>query len=231
MTSRDAELPPEVTPPPLYGLKRRMGPIAKVRTRRPGIAFAVAALASLLWGALAFAVHPLRGDLPWLPMAWLVPVAAVWALGFAWALSRAIVPPRGQVLPDGRAAERIALLILVALTALTALGTVDAPGHSKVPENFVVVTWHCLRFSLLVGAGVLLITLGALRRLRAHASWRLGLAIGAAGGALGGLSLHFLCAYATAAHVTAGHAGGVAGGALVGALAARLWFGRSDGVR
>ena len=55
---------------------------------------------------------------------------------------------------------------------------------------------------------------------------RLGMALGAAGGAMGGFVLHFICPYAETAHVVLGHVGGTilaaaAGAALLPALLRR----------
>jgi hypothetical protein len=56
---------------------------------------------------------------------------------------------------------------------------------------------------------------------------RVGLALGAAGGAMGGLVLHFICPYADTAHVVLGHLGGAilaaAAGAALFAAALRRW--------
>ena len=44
------------------------------------------------------------------------------------------------------------------------------------------------------------------------------MALGAAGGAAGGLALHFHCPIAVTSHVVLGHVGGVILGAIVGAF-------------
>jgi hypothetical protein len=68
----------------------------------------------------------------------------------------------------------------------------------------------------------LLVGLLVLRRLAPVGGARLGLALGAAGGALGGLVLHFICPIATAGHVVLGHVGGMAVAALLGTAALPL---------
>jgi hypothetical protein len=224
----DVPVPPELPPPPVDALKKRMGAITPVRTRRPWLVFVAVALISLAWVGHSFLLHGTRPDLRWLPPLWLAGVGAVWLLAFAWSLSRAILPPRGQVLPDGRAGERAALLVAAALLALSALFTRDVPGRSLDPVPFLPVAWHCLRFSLLLGTGVTVIALMAMRRMLPLLSWRTGAALGAAGGALAGLALHCLCGYSTPAHVTVGHAGGVVAGALLAAIVVRLLGGRAN---
>jgi hypothetical protein len=218
----DDELPREVAPPPPAELKQRLGGFAKVRTRKPWLSFAIVAILAMGWGALSLAVHPVRQDLPWLPVVWVGVVAGVWLLAFVLPLWRVMVPPRGQVLPDERTGELLAYFAAIAVTAVSVLWTRDAPGHSKVPEDFMIVAWHCLRFNLLICAGVAAVAVIALRKMIKLSSWRLGAAIGAAGGALGGLTLHFLCAYATPSHVAIGHAGGVIVGAALGALLVKV---------
>jgi len=49
-------------------------------------------------------------------------------------------------------------------------------------------------------------------------SWRVAAALGAAGGALGGLTLHFICGFGGGLHVGLAHAGAVVLGAGIGAL-------------
>ena len=60
----------------------------------------------------------------------------------------------------------------------------------------------------------------ALRRLVHVGGARAGLALGAAAGAMGGFVLHFICPFASTAHVVLGHVGGMVLTAVAGALLA-----------
>jgi hypothetical protein len=219
------DLPPaETPPPPSEALRTKLASLAPVQTRRPMRTAVAVALFVLAYGALFVALHHLRPDLPYLPMPWVVGVAAAWFLAFALTLGLAMVPPRGQVLPDLTRAERLALALSLGLLAMSALATRSAPGHSlePAPGRAAVTAWHCIRFSLLVAAGTLTFALVAARRVVRVGTWRFGAAIGAAGGAFGGFLLHWICPYATAAHVTIGHAGAVLVAGALGALVAPL---------
>ena len=64
---------------------------------------------------------------------------------------------------------------------------------------------HCIGTVGKVAAVFLIAGLLALRRLVPVGGSRVGMALGAAGGAMGGLLLVFICPFATAAHVVGGH--------------------------
>ena len=116
-------------------------------------------------------------------------------------------------------------LFLFALAA-----SVSVPGISLRPEDAHMTLLqscvHCASFVLETAAPFLLVGLFALRRLVPMGRARIGLALGAAGGAVGGLVLHFICPFAGTAHVVLGHVGGTilaaaAGAALLSVLLRR----------
>ena len=73
-----------------------------------------------------------------------------------------------------------------------------------------------------VAAVFLIAGLLALRRLVPVGGSRVGMALGAAGGAMGGLLLVFICPFATATHVVGGHVVGMVLAAVVGAMLMRV---------
>jgi hypothetical protein len=197
----------------------------------------VAAATACVFPVSEVAVSPLRKDLFALPTFWLVSVALVWLAGFVVPLALAIVPPQGHVLPSSSRAGRAALLTSLTLVLVGFLFTVDAPGVTLLPRTtwagFLPAWWRCISFSLKVTAPAVVVAAVLLRRLSVARLWHLGAAVGAAAGALSGLTRHLLCPYGGAAHVALAHGGGVAVGALLGALGLPLliWSDRAERAR
>jgi hypothetical protein len=198
-----------------------MGPVRPVRTRTPRLALALVVLAGAAWPLYAVAMQPWRADLDALPWAWFLPVALLWLLGYVVPLTLALLPPKGQVLPDSGAAGRAALLASAGLMVL-GLFAVDAPGHTRLPADtwtdFSHWWWDHLLFSLKVVVPSLVVGGAVLARVMLVGSARLGAAVGAAGGALAGLTLHGLCPYGGVLHVALAHGGEVVLGAVLGAV-------------
>jgi hypothetical protein len=208
-------------PPPSAELLRTVAEMKPVRTRTRFGAFAVVALVGLLWPVLALARLPMRRDLAALPLWWVITAAALWGAAFVLSLAAALVPRRGDVLPaPGRASlvsgAAMALVLLFALAA-----TAQAPGLSVQPEgawSLFHACVHCITFVLEISAAFLLVGLVTLRRLVPTGRPRIGMALGAAGGAMGGLVLHFICPIAGTAHVVLAHVGGMILAASAGAV-------------
>jgi len=188
-----------------------------VRTRVPGRTMLLLLVVGLIL-PVATVIHRTRADLPFLPVAWVVLMALAWAGGVVAPLIAALIPRRGEVLPDGARAARIAALCASLLVLLGLVATVDAPGKTTIPASFPTAWWHCMSFALKVAAPVLIASALVLRRLHPVGSWRVAAALGAAGGALGGLTLHFICSYGGGLHVGLAHAGAVVLGAGIGAV-------------
>jgi hypothetical protein len=180
------------------------------------------AAAAAVFPLTAVAIYPLRRDLHALPPLWLASVAVVWLAGFLIPLATALLPVAGQVLPDSTKAGRTAVLTALTLVLVGLLFTVDAPGVTILPATtwagFLHLWWHCVSFSLKISVPAIVVGALVLRRLAGASLVRLGAAIGAAGGALSGLTLHGYCPFGGAAHVGLAHGGGVVIGALIGAL-------------
>ena len=81
-----------------------------------------------------------------------------------------------------------------------------APGGTRLDAARVLPALH--RHHLQVAAVFLVAGLLALRRLVPVGRSRAGMALGAAGGAMGGLVLAFICPFANTAHVVLAHVGG-----------------------
>jgi len=207
-------------PAPSPALLEAMARVTPVRLRRPGRAFAFVAAASAAFAGAWLAAFPARPDLPFLPRLWFGALALGWFAAFLGPLAAAMIPRRGAVLPDAPRAGRLAAAaVLVLLFAGFAL-TPSAPGHTIFFEGAraqVAGVLRCMTFALLIALVPLLFGIVALRRVLLVGSARVTAAVGAAGGALGGLVLHLLCPAGGAVHVGLGHGGGVAVAALLGA--------------
>ena len=213
-------------PAPSPELMRAVEGMKPVRTRTRFGAAAVVALVGLIGPAVALARGPLRRDLAALPIAWVIAAVALWGGAFVLSMVAALVPRRGDVLPAPSRASLLsgAATAVVALFAL--LATVDVPGVSMLPAERGWTLFqscvHCIGTVGKVAAVFLVAGLLALRRLVPVGGSRVGMALGAAGGAMGGLLLVFICPFATAAHVVGGHVVGMVLAAAVGATLMRV---------
>jgi hypothetical protein len=216
------QLTPGEAPPPDAALLAALGEMKPVPTRSP-----IRSLAALAGGAAALAagvlaVKGLRADLGSLPVAWVITVALAWIGALMSVLIAVALPRRGEVLPDTARAARAALLVTAGLILLGLVATVDAPGATIIPHPtlaaFARSWWHCTKVSLLLTAPFLLLGGLVLRRLFPLGGLRAAAALGAAGGAMAGLTLHLNCPVGGGLHVGLAHAGGVALGALLGVL-------------
>jgi len=229
MTARDVEggllgPPGEFgqAPPPAADLLKAVGAMKPVRTRTRFGAFALVGLLGLVWPAVALDRLPLRRDLSALPAWWVVTAAALWGVAFGLSLAAALVPRRGDVLPAPGRASRLSGAAMAAVLLFVLVATAQAPGVSLRPED---LHWtllrscvHCASFVLEIAAVFLVVGLLALRRLVPMGGPRIGMALGAAGGAMGGLVLHFICPIADTSHVALAHVGGMGLAAAIGAL-------------
>ena len=205
-------------PPPGPTLASAIGNIKPVRTRVPARTLTVILGIGLIVPLFMLAMVGPRLDLGALPRAWVVLMGLVWALAALAPLLAATVPPRGEVLASAARAGRIALGATLGLLLLAFFATVDRPGRTVVPGSAAEAAWHCLRAGLQVVVPVLVASLLLLRRAFPIGGRRIAAAIGTAGGALGGLTLHFICPIGGGMHVALGHAGGMIAGALLGML-------------
>ncbi len=209
-------------PAPSPDLLRTVDGMKPVRTRTRFGAFALVALLGLVWPLIALGHLPLRRDLEALPAWWVITAAALWGMSFVLSLAAALVPRRGDVLPAPGRASRVSGTAMAVLLLFALVATAQAPGLSARPEDLHFTLFrscvHCIRFVFEISAVFLLVGLLALRRLVPVGGPRVGLALGAAGGAMGGLVLHFICPIAGTAHVVLAHVGGMMLAAATGAL-------------
>lgn len=229
MTARDFDGgvlgPPgefQAAPPPAADLMKAVGAMKPVRTRTRFGAFALVGLVGLVWPVIALGHLPMRRDLSALPIWWVATAAALWGLAFALSLAAALVPRRGDVLPAPGRASRLSGAAMAVLLVFVLAATAQAPGVSAQPGD---LHWsllqscvHCASFVLEISAVFLVLGLLALRRLVPMGGARIGMALGAAGGAMGGLVLHFICPIANTGHVALGHVGGMVLASAIGAL-------------
>jgi hypothetical protein len=208
-------------PAPGPELEAALRDLQPVRTRVPMRQLGWVVGASLAYeGAFLYLVN-LRGDLDALPGAWVILYALAWLLGFTALLWLALVPRRGDVLPRWRAAAIGAVVAGIAFPLAGLLFAQQAPGASVISEASVAGVardgqW-CGGFGLLTALVPAALASIALRRAVAVQSRWVGAAIGASGGCLGGLMLHFHCPIADHLHVGIVHGGLVVVAALLGA--------------
>lgn len=217
-------------PPPSPEVLKLLGGMKPVRTRSRFAAFVAALVLGAAWPAYTLLRFPWRRDLSALPPMWVGIGAALWAFGFVASLAAALVPARGDVLPSASRASRIGVIAMGALIMFTAVWTAFAPGVSLRPEDLGRTLWQsclgCGRYVLQVAGIFLLLGFLLLRRVLPMGGRRVGLALGAAGGAMGGLALHLLCPIATTSHVLLSHVGAMVLASLAGALILRGLLGR-----
>lgn len=203
-------------PPPSPALLQRLASLAPVRTRRPLVEVAMVAMASLAAMTALLVASGVRLDARTLGV---VSGSLGCALGFAVLLWWALVPPRGQVLPLRPASGR-RLLVVWALM----VGALLLAGHDSALEParlFLSRSRSCLVFGSAAAMVPALLTLLFLRRALETGGWRLGLAVGGAAGALGGLCLELHCGNPYVAHIVVAHGGAILLPAALGALLVR----------
>jgi hypothetical protein len=226
VSSRDGEMMTLDTaagvPPPPAALLAQLETMKPVRTRVPARTVAGLALVLTAIPVGSVLVFGARHDLAALPVAWVVLMALGWTAGLAMTLLAATRPPRGEVLPDTAKAGRTALAAVILLVLLGLFATMDAPGVTILPEHtfaaFANTWWGCAFFGVQVTGSTLIAGGLLLRRLFPIGAKWAGAAVGAAGGAAAGLTLHFICPVGGGLHVGFAHGGCVAIGALLGLL-------------
>jgi len=213
-------------PPPAADLLAAVGRMTPVRTRSRFGAFLTVLGTGSIGPLGSLLLRPMRADLGGLPRVWLIAGAALWLGAFVLSLASALIPRRGDVLPAAGRASRVAAAAMLVLFVFAALATADVPGVSVMPHGAGAIfqtCLHCLKFIFPIAGVFLLVGTYVLRRSLPMGARRIGVALGAAGGAIAGLALHFQCPIAGAAHVVSAHVGGmllaaIAGGLLLPAL-------------
>jgi hypothetical protein len=219
-------VPPIDAPPLGEDLARELASIRPVRTRAPRLESAAVLGLSLVSAAAVVAWIGMRSDVDALPRVWMVAVGGLWLASYVSITWLVLVPPRRQVMPRWRWAAGLSALAAVVLVASGMLlpGEVAAAGtsYSVSFSSWVEHGHRCLRAGLAVALVPVVLTAMAMRSALPVGSRWLAAAIGAAGGALGGLTLHMHCPIGERFHVGLVHGGLVIVAALIAALAARV---------
>ena len=207
---------------PSAALLGAVGAMKPVKTRGRFAGFLVVLGVGLIFPMIRMATHALRPDLAALPWSWCLIGAGLWSFAAIATLAATLIPRRGDVLPAAGRASQWAGAALIALATFAIVNTPHATGLSMTAGDEGLSFWSACAAcgtSVVVTSAMFLLT-GAwlFRRVLPTGGTRFGFALGAAGGALGGLSLHFLCAVADPMHVLTGHVGAVLLSALAGAL-------------
>jgi hypothetical protein len=226
MSSRDGEAMTldggAHVPPPPAALLAELATMKPVRTRVPARTLAGLSVLLAAIPAASLVVFGPRHDLAALPAVWVAVMALAWAAGVAITLRAATWPPRGEVLPDTAKARRAALGVAALLLLLGLFATMNAPGVTIIPEPtfaaFAHSWWGCALFGVQAALPTLIVGGLLLRRLFPIGAPWAGAAVGAAGGAAAGLTLHFICPVGGGLHVGLAHGGDVVIGALLGLL-------------
>ena len=213
-----AGAPPPEPPPIAAELEAELGKLAPVAPRRPLRQLAVLAGISLVYGAGLLAMVHVRDDLHELPPAWLAAVAAAWLLGFVAPCYLALVPRAGSMMPRWRWAAASAVITSVAFVVLGLSIQPSGPSSLYYGWQNLARGQGCLWEGL--ATGLVPVVIGAIflrGALPVRSRW-VAAALGAGGGCLGGLLLHFHCPIADRWHVGLVHGGVVVIAALVTAL-------------
>lgn len=215
----DARFDFEVVPPPLgAALDAELATLKPVATRRPRRQVAIFLGVAVVVFAAAISVLGTRADLHQLPAGWMPVVAILWIAGMAAAVWVSLVPRSGSVMPRWRLA---ALLTLATSGTYVVLGLVLHPsGPSSLHygwERFV--RGHgCLELGLATALVPVIVGRWFLRGVAPVRTRWVAAAVGAAGGCVGGLLLHFYCKIADGPHIGLIHGGVVGAAAIIAAL-------------
>lgn len=220
----DLELPlsslPAPPPPPLgAALEGELGRLAPVRPRRPLRDAAIILATGLGFAGAMLAMMKVRRDLLELPLSWLILMGLAWLLGFVVPAWLVVVPPRGQVIARWRAA---AVAGAISAVLFVVCGFVIQPsGPSSLPSlSSPLHSFGCLEIGLIASIVPISLSAIAVRGAFPVGSRWAAAALGGAGGALGGLMLHFHCPVTDPVHVGVMHGGVVIAAALLSALLA-----------
>lgn len=213
----DGVATPPTPPPPGAALEAELSTLTPTRLRRPVRDALLIVATGLLFAGGMLAMMDVRQDLLELPRSWLWLMGAAWLLGFVVPAWLALVPPRGQVIARWRAAAVAgalsAVLFVVSGFAIqphgpSSVSSLERPLHS----------YGCLEIGLLASLVPVLLAAIAVRGAFPVGSRWAAAALGAAGGSLGGMMLHFHCGVTDPVHVSVMHGGVVLVAALISAL-------------
>lgn len=214
----------EQCPPPSAELALQLDEMSAAPARRPTRQVAAVIGISLAYvGALLVALK-LRRDLSYLPRTWLVLYCAAWAVSSFTLLWLAIVPARQTVMPRWRIAALAAGVATFGFVMAGLMLPRSVPGLSSIyPETARDLVSHsrwCLQWGSITAIVPIAVGILVLRRALPVGARRAGLALGAGGGALGGLLLHLHCPITDRLHLGLVHGGVMVIAAVLAALIA-----------
>lgn len=213
---------PSANAPALHpDLERELGSLQAVSPRRPLRQLALFSIVSLSVAGGLLVVLSVRRDLELLPRGWLIAYCAGWLLGFLGLGAMALLPARRQVSPRWRAAG-IAALVAGAAFVVAGLVFARSTPESTMAPGTAGGLWDfgraCMRLGLVTALTPVILGSLFLRGAAPVGARWVGWALGAAGGALGGLLLHLHCPIADRLHMGLIHGGVVVIGGVLSAL-------------
>jgi len=215
-------LPRESAPPMSDALRELVTAAEPVHMRRPLRQWGVITATGLLTAAAMLAILGQRPDLSGLSVVYLAVLGVAWLVACIALAALALLPPRGSALLSWRRAGFAATAAILVFAVVGLLWTEAVPGVSiRYPLSVAnIARWAPICLSIGAGAAILPIILACawLRRAIPFGAGWIGAAIGASGGCVGGLILHFHCNIAEPSHFGLVHAGGVLLASGLGAL-------------
>jgi hypothetical protein len=206
------------TPPPMSSaLEAELGALAPVAPRRPMRQLVAVIAASLAYAGGLLAVLAFRRDMSELPTSWIVGVALAWLLGFVVPSYLALVPRPGSVMPRARWAAISAVITSIAFIALGLVVHPSGPSSLHYGWDDFARGHGCLELGLAIAIVPVILGAWFLRGALPVGSRGVAAALGASGGSLGGLVLHFHCFITDGLHVGLIHGGVVLVSALLAA--------------
>jgi hypothetical protein len=211
----DEVFPPPAPPEIGSVLDAELAVLKPTQTRRPIRDALLIVFSGLGFVGAILAVMKVRHDLLELPLGWLILMGIAWLLGFIVPAWLAVVPPRGEVIARWRAASVAGGLSAVLFVISGYVLQPSGPSVSVPPPPHL---HGCLELGLVAALVPVLLASIAVRGAFPVGSRWAAAALGAAGGALGGLLLHFHCAVSDGLHVSTMHGGVVVVAALISAM-------------
>lgn len=213
---------PSASVPALHpDLARELGALQAVSPRRPLRQLVLFAIVSLSVAGGLLLVLALRRDLELLPRGWLIAYGAGWFLGFLGLGAMALLPAPGQVSPRWRAAGIAAVGTGAAFVLAGLVFARSTPASTMAPATAGGL-WDfgraCLGLGLITAITPMILGGLFLRGAAPVGARSVAWALGAAGGALGGLLLHLHCPIADHLHLGLIHGGVVVIGGVLSAL-------------
>lgn len=209
----------ELVPPPLpAAIESELAHLSPVATRRPRRQVAlVLAFAGLFVSALLL-VLGVRADINELPAGWMPVVAIAWGTGLVLAAWFALVPRPGAMMPRWRIAALIAIATSCAYVILGLLLHPSGPSSLIYGRERFVSGHGCLELGLATAITPVVLGAWLLRGTAPVRTRWIAATLGATGGCVGGLLLHFYCRIADGLHIGLIHGGVVGSAALLAAL-------------